>query len=221
MIGIQGAGWLTAEAYGRIRAGTCISYAERCELRQLGKTDGFFKYPIRNFGRFEPVTQQVCCVTALALADAGIDYAEDHRLDIGLIGTCANGCVPSNLRFFQDYMDGGRTLSRANLFIYTLPSSPLAEAAVHFKLQGALLYLSPADGGPSALTALAGGMLRRAEADFMLIYLFGEGAAICMVAGDGQHAVCALDDPGMFAGPGMDAKTLIKVFSTKRMAHEN
>ncbi len=221
MIGIRGAGWLTAEAYGRIRERASIPYAERCALHQLGKTDGFFKYPIRNFGRFEPITQQVCCLTALALRDAGIDYAEGRRLDIGLIGTYANGCVPSNLRYFQDYVAGGRTLSRANLFIYTLPSSPLAEVAVHFGLQGPLLYLRPEADGLAALASLAGGMLRRMETDAVLLYLFDETAALCMVAGEGDQTVSALDALSAAEAPGLSVNSLINDFKAERIARED
>jgi len=42
---------------------------------------------------------------------------------------------------FLDYVQAGRKLGRGSLFIYTLPSSPLAEAAIHFGLQGPVLYI--------------------------------------------------------------------------------
>ena len=61
------------------------------------------------------------------------------------------GSLQSDLEYFRDYLEGGRTLSRGNLFIYTLPSSPLGEAAIHFGLLGPLLYAA-SEG--NALTAV-------------------------------------------------------------------
>ncbi len=221
MIGLQGAGWLTSNAYGQARARTCVSYAGRCKLSQLGKTDGFFRYPIRHFGRFEPITQQVCYTTALALADAGIDYAEGRRLNSGLIASSTDGCVLSNVRFFEDYIDGGRTLSRANLFIYTLPSSPLAEAAVHFGLQGPLLYLCRTEDGGLNLFESAARILRNKEADSMLIYLFDESSTICMTAAGGNDAIVVLDNLSALASPEGRVNALIEKFNDERNACEN
>ena len=194
MIAVQGIGWLDATAYGRIRQRVSTPYAERTELRVLGKSEGLFKYPVKNFGRFEPLTQQVCCITALALQDAGIDYAEGRLLDVGLLGTSGTGCLESNLNYFKDYVNGGRILSRANLFIYTLPSSPLAEAAVHFGLKGPQLYMRSAKESMTSLVQRAAGMIRRGEAEQMLVYRLGNESGFCMVLGETEHAICSLEE---------------------------
>jgi len=193
MIAVQGVGWLDASTYGQIRRRVSVSYAERTTLRDLGKSDGLFNYPVKNYGRFEPLTQRVCCITALALQDAGIEYAEGLRMEIGLLGTNPDGCVQANLNYFKDYVDGGRTLSRANLFIYTLPSSPLAEAAVHFGLQGPQLYLRAADGSAALLLQQAAGMVRRGEAEKMLVYRLGADADLCMVIAGIGPVLCPLE----------------------------
>jgi 3-oxoacyl-[acyl-carrier-protein] synthase II len=193
MIAVQGVGWLDATVYGQLRRQVSISYAERMTLRELGKNEGLFRYPVKNFGRFESVTQVVCCVTALALQDAGIDYAEGRRLDIGLLGTDGTGCLESNRNYFEDYVKSGRTLSRANLFIYTLPSSPLAEAAVHFGLQGPQLYMRSARAELTTLIHRAAGMIRRGEVSKMLVYRFGAQAGFGMVLGAMGQGVCTLE----------------------------
>ncbi|MCU0858921.1 MAG: hypothetical protein MUC65_11025 [Pontiellaceae bacterium] len=193
MIAVQGIGWLDAAAYGQIRRRVSFPYAERMTLRELGKSEGLFAYPIKNYGRFEPVTQRICCITALALQDAGIDCAEGLRHEIGLLGTSPDGCLQSNLNYFKDYVDGGRTLSRANLFIYTLPSSPLAEAAVHFGLQGPQLYLRLLDESAAPLIRQAAGMIRRGETERMLIYRLGADADLCMVIGNTTQPICSLE----------------------------
>lgn len=220
MISVQGIGWLDATAYGQIRRRASVSYAERTTLRELGKTEGLFSYPVKNYGRFEPLTQRVCCVTALALQDAGIGYAEGLRMDIGLLGTNPDGCLHSNLNYFKDYVDGGRMLSRANLFIYTLPSSPLAEAAVHFGLQGPQLYLRPADGSVAPLLQQAAGMIRRGETEKMLVYRLGADADLCMVLADAEQAVYSLEQ-GMSMGQCADGAKQISEFKKLAEHYEN
>lgn len=221
MIAVQGIGWLDATAYGRIRQRFSMPYAERTELRALGKSEGLFRYPVKNYGRFEPLTQRVCCITALALQDAAIGYAEDRRLDIGLLGTNGTGCLESNLNYFKDYVGGGRTLSRANLFIYTLPSSPLAEAAVHFGLQGPQLYMRAAKESMTPLVQRAAGMIRRGEAEKMLIYRLGAVSGLCMVLGETERAVCSLEQAIAIDEGAGDGKTRIADFEKAAEHNEN
>jgi len=189
MIGVQGIGWIDEQSYGCVRQESCTEYAVRESFRKLGKTDDLFNYSVKNFGRFETITQRVCYTTALALRDAGIEYTEGVKQDIGLLGTSPAGCVESNLNYFKDYVEGGRTLSRANLFIYTLPSSPFAEAAVHFGLLGPMLY-----GNDFAeLVKMAQGMIQRKEVSTMLLSAVDESAGFCLVATDTDDALCGLD----------------------------
>jgi len=190
VIGVRGIGWIDKESYGCVRLGSQTEYAGRESFRKLGKADGLFSYTVKNFGRFEAITQRVCYATALALRDAGIEYAEGAKQNVGLLGSSPAGCVESNLNYFKDYVDGGRTLSRANLFIYTLPSSPFAEAAVHFGLQGPLLYGNDVAG----LSEMAAGMLRRNEAATMLLCAVDDNVGICLAVAETETPVCGLDE---------------------------
>lgn len=189
MIGVRGIGWVDGQGYGGVRQDTYTEYADRESFRKLGKTDGLFNYPVKNFGRFETITQRVCYAVALALRDAGIEYAEGVKQDIGLLGTSPDGCVESNINYFKDYVEGGRSLSRANLFIYTLPTSPFAEAAVHFGLLGPLLYGSDF----AALATMAQGMVQRKEVSTMLLSVVDANAGFCLAAMDTDDALCGLD----------------------------
>lgn len=182
-INILGTGWLSRETYGSENLNRSVEYASRTSLSALGKTDGLFAYPVKNFGRFEPVSQRVCYVTALALQDAALEYSKDKNLDIGLLGTDLYGCEQANFNYFNDYIDGGRTMARANLFIYTLPSSPLAEAAVHFGLQGPLLYLRNQDASVDSLLTAAKRMICEGQASMMLVYELTDELDRCYVVG--------------------------------------
>ncbi len=146
---ICGIGWLTKDGYGCVAKGERFSYDDAAGPDSLVKK-GIFSAPIKNFGRFDRISRMTCFAVALALADSGIEYGASRKQDIGIVGTSAEGSLRTDIEYFRDYLDSGRTLSRGNLFIYTLPSSPLGEAAIHFGLQGPLLYA----GGEQRLLAV-------------------------------------------------------------------
>ena len=123
-----------------------VRYKDATSFDGLSRKD-IFSYPFKNFGRFDADSKLVCYAVALALKDAGDTYAPDMKKDVGIIGTNADGSLQSDIDYFKDYVDCGRKLSRGNLFIYTLSTSPLAEAAIHFGFQGPLLYMT--SGGAS------------------------------------------------------------------------
>ena len=185
MTDILGLGWMNDQCYGQGRSQRRIDYADRVPLERLGLEDGLFREPVKNFGRFEPVTQKLCTVTALALQDAGLTYGEE-QLEIGLLAIHKAGCIASNRRFFQDYLDGGRSLSRPSLFIYTLPSSPCAEAAICFGLRGPLLYMDALDDSMDSEIHVVENLLRTHQAQAMLIYLMDEPHQVALVVGIGS-----------------------------------
>lgn len=137
---IKGTGWITQDKYGCQKKKIQQNFADLKSLYSCLQPK-IIKYPIANFLRFDTLSKLTTISIALALFDAKITYAQGKKQNIGLVGTNSNGALEANLAFFDDYIANGRTLARGNLFIYTLPSSPLAEAAIHFGLTGKLLYL--------------------------------------------------------------------------------
>jgi 3-oxoacyl-(acyl-carrier-protein) synthase len=138
----------------------------------------------------DAISRMTACAVALALKDAGIEYSPAKKQDVGIIGTNAEGSLCSDLEYYKDYIKSGRTLSRGNLFIYTLPSSPLGESAIHFGFLGPLLY---ATGGPSDLALVldtAADMIRGGETPVMLAGKAEEDAAVYMVL-DGNEGPAA------------------------------
>lgn len=153
---VIGAGWVSTDAYGAVQKQIRNSYAD--DLYPSLKAEGIFAERVKNFGRFDPQTRRAFCAAALALHDADFPPSTSLRTgkdcqplacaserrgkSIGLIGTGSEESTEANQTYFSDYVDYGRKLARANLFIYTLPTSPLAEIAIHFKLDGPLFYTS-------------------------------------------------------------------------------
>lgn len=164
------------EEYGCVMRGLKISYENEAFLRK-----NIFPLPFKNFGRLDSVARMTCYAAALALKDAGIKYSLNRKQDIGIIGTNTSGSLQSDINYFRDYLDSGRTLSRGNLFIYTLPTSPLAEAAIYFGLQGPLLYMTLSQPGTAVLLRDAGNIIVSGETSAMLAVKADETEAVCFV----------------------------------------
>ena len=186
MIIISGIGWITKKKYGCVNKTIHRDYTDIKSLHSKLQNESIFLYPVKNFGRFDTMSKMACCAGALALHDAGIRYSEKRKQDIGIIGTNTGGCLESNLNYFRDYVQTGRKLARGNLFIYTLPSSPLAEASIHFGFQGPLLYImfpQKQVGARRAVPLLqyAEGIISRKEASTVLAVKVDEKKAVCFV----------------------------------------
>jgi 3-oxoacyl-(acyl-carrier-protein) synthase len=185
-IHVLGIGWLTKEGYGCIRSGLREEFAPGETAHGLVKKN-IFSHPFKNFGRLDTMSRMTAYAVALALQDAGIEYVPGKKQDIGIISTNAEGSLRSDLEYFEDYVSSGRTLSRGNLFIYTLPSSPAGESAIHFGLLGPLFFSASRDGSlapvlDSAIEALRAGETQRMlagrseEHEAMYFLLDGRGA---------------------------------------------
>jgi 3-oxoacyl-[acyl-carrier-protein] synthase II len=165
---VRGIGWLTPEGYGCIRCELRHAYGPGEGAHTLPKKD-IFSHPFKNFGRLDTISRMTAFAVSLALQDAGIEYSPLRKQDIGLVGTNAEGSLQSDKEYFRDYLEGGRTLSRGNLFIYTLPSSPIGEAAIHFGLLGPVVYAAGGNNALASVLDLAGEMLLADEAPVMLV----------------------------------------------------
>ena len=179
---VCGVGWIDAREHGQVRKG----------LRRDGAFAGGGR-AVKSFGRFDAASKAACRAAALALDDAGLGDPPAGRQGIGVIGTGFAGCLTTNLDYFKDYVRCGRTLARGNLFIYTLPTSALAEAAIHFGLEGPLMYVLSPDGPLPTALEMAGGMIRRGEASAMLVVWAEEPGAACFVVSGDAGAGAAVE----------------------------
>ncbi len=166
-ISVYGIGWLTKEGYGCIRSELQHAFATGEDARTLPKRD-IFSHPFKNFGRLDTISKMTAFGVSLALQDAGIEYTPSGKQDIGIVGTNREGSLRSDIEYFRDYLESGRTLSRGNLFIYTLPSSPIGEAAIHFGFLGPVLYAAGEGNGLSDALDVAIEMVLAGEAPVML-----------------------------------------------------
>ena len=190
---VHGIGWLTREAYGCIRSGLNNTIAPEEGIRTLSK-QSIFQHPFKNIGRLDRISRMTAYAVALALKDAGMEYAPARKQETGIIGTSNSGSLTSDVEYFRDYIKGGRTLSRANLFIYTLPSSPLGEAAIHFGFVGPLLYTAGQGNSLTTVMDMVTDILVSREAPLMLAGQADDEEALYFVIGPNQskRTLCEL-----------------------------
>ncbi|MFH2046181.1 MAG: hypothetical protein ABIK92_13650 [Pseudomonadota bacterium] len=185
MIVVTGIGWLDDKEYGYTIGKHKKSYKGFDSLYACFKNESIFSYPVKNFKRFDIISKNTCFSVALALKDAGIIYSYDQKhadkSDIGVLGTNEQGCLESNINYYKDYIESGRILARGNLFIYTLPSTPMAEAAIHFGLSGPLLHMSFSDRKFSSMLYFAKKSITDKETPTMIAVKAEESCAIAFV----------------------------------------
>jgi 3-oxoacyl-[acyl-carrier-protein] synthase II len=176
---IKGYGWIKEARCGCEGKGREWQFTDLRSLYAQLLKDAVIAYPIENFGRFDPASRLVALSVALALYDAAIHYAENNKQDVGILGTNPDGALDPDLAYFRDYAGAGRRLGRGNLFIYTLPSSPLAESAIHFGLQGPILYMLNLEKPQDYLLAQAELMVKNKDALSMIVVAWDANRATC------------------------------------------
>lgn len=217
MISILGIGWLTKDGFGCVRTGFRHVYEAGKGPSALAKND-IFSHPFKNFGRLDAISKMTAYAVSLALRDAGIEYSPTQKQDIGIIGTNASGSLKSDIEYFTDYIRSGRTLSRGNLFIYTLPSSPLGESAIHFGFLGPLLYAARPDASLIAILDTAEEMVLAGETTMMVAGRAEEDEAIFFIAAgteSGAAVVCSVSECRSIIGSATDIAEMVQKFSEK------
>jgi hypothetical protein len=184
---LASAGWVLGQAGGEF----CVRGGREYPLAGPGLLEaipGLFRYPIKNFGRFPGSVRETYTACGLALRAAGVEYGPGTRMPMGLIGAGYDATLVANRAFFSDYIDSGRIMGRGNLFIYTLPTSPLAEASIHFGMTGPVLYVE-ADTAPFAeMLRGACRMIRTGQAQAMGLVWQGGGATLCALLSSAPQA---------------------------------
>lgn len=136
---IKSIGWSLSDSVGGFPGKTFpIATDQKPE-----KSDIFSK-PFKNFGRLDDMSKAAC--TAVAFALRSVDsYPKDEKQPISILFSNPRGSLNSDTEYYKDYIEFGKTAGRANLFLYTLPTSPLGEVSVHFGLTGNIAYFADSE----------------------------------------------------------------------------
>ena len=213
MISIAGVGWLTKDKYGTLKRKTSDGYPDLRSLYSLLQQEGMILHPIQGWGRFDDVSRITCLAGGLAMFDAGVTYSQKKKQNMGIIGTNTNASLQSNVNYFKDYIENGRTLAMGNLFIYTIPSSPLAEAAIYFGLTGPLFYVSCANKGVMELLDCAAHLIAGTDTDAVLAVRAEETEAVAFVLAAKKQAtigeICSMKEAKELLEKAGDVKELV------------
>ncbi len=138
---VRGCGWVTPAGSGRgpLPAGAfAVAGQPRISDSSLVGWSGGSR-----FGRLDLFSRVGVAAVALALQDAGLGTGESGAglRDIGLIVATVSGSQRTDQEFFQS-MTATPGLGSPALFVYTLATSFVGEAALRFGLSGTTLALN-------------------------------------------------------------------------------
>lgn len=175
----------TCGAVGRQMRLPCSSPREACRLLE---SQGFLKVLPKNFGRFDPASVMTYASVLWACVDAGLPFAQGKQR-IGIVGSNPEGALDSNRAFFADYVNAGRNSARSNLFVYTLPTTPLAEAALFCGFTGPVWYMYQPFGGAGRLLEEAALCAAQEDIEAMLAVCATPQEAVCFVVQKNKERV--------------------------------
>lgn len=135
-----GIGWILDRACGSLRQGRQEEFKRGDEFYEKIARRGFFTAPEKKARWFCGLSQNYCLAAALALDDAGLTQLE--RENTGVISLSSEGSLRQNTDYFKDFIDSGRKAAHGNLFVRTLPTTPLAQIAMAFGLKGPIVHIS-------------------------------------------------------------------------------
>jgi hypothetical protein len=208
-VSVIAAGWVNSHGYGTLENGEEHLFSEGETIYSVAK-NSIFNRPVRNFGRLDRLSRITLATVALALKDAGIESSPVNKVNIGIIGTNSNGSLETDCDFFRDYLDNGRKLARANLFIYTLSSSPLGEASIHFGLKGPLLYTTCSENPLKSLLSTSMEMVAAAETDMCLAGITkGDEGIYFLLATQKEPGITPIADLLEAVGSDSDVSTVV------------
>lgn len=120
----------------------CLPYSTLKDLHNTLVSRNILNNKINNFGRSSDTSKLFSLLTGLALDDTKHSYLEIKKESIGLISCNRQGVLEDNIKYYKDYVLSGKKMGRGNLFVYTLPTSPLGESAIAYQLKGPVLFMS-------------------------------------------------------------------------------
>jgi 3-oxoacyl-(acyl-carrier-protein) synthase len=181
-LSILAASWFSPNNCGSLGPGATAHSRPSPAVSDTKEMTALIGRNLKYFPRMTIEARSLLAAASLAMKSVGWDAAAR----IGILSCGYDGWLIANQEYFRDYVAQGRSLGRANLFIYTLPTSAMSEVAIAMGLTGPTLHLQ-ADAHPQqALIEQAMTMVQNGEADGMLC-VWSEGtSAVCAAVGRGR-----------------------------------
>lgn len=173
---ISGIGWISGSSCGSLRLRRQEAFQEPSVLYTALEQEGVFSTPLKKVRWFCDLSQRFCLASGLALRDAGKPSLNSSQ--VGMLSLSRDGALDANLKYFKEYIQSGRKSAHGNLFINTLPTSPLAQVAMNLGFKGPIFHLSTAEPAMGGLLERAESLARRTEGLNLLCCVGGEKGVI-------------------------------------------
>ncbi len=180
---VAGIGWIAGGLCGSVRRGKQEEFTDAAHLYHQLEEAGVFNTPLKKVRWFCDVSQRLSLASALALQDA-FDLPGQIALDpskVGMVSLSRDGALKANLEYFKDYVQSGKKSARGNLFIRTLPTSPLAQVAMLFGFKGPVFHVSTPAPKFSDLIERCAALGERSEDLNLLCFVAFETGVICFL----------------------------------------
>ena len=117
-----------------------IAFESLQQLKQLmTESSDFVQGDLADFRRAADNVRLAQLATILCATNLGDKWSPEGTALIGING---DGCALNNRLFWDDFISHGHDNGRASLFVPTLPSIPVCEAAIALHIQGPVRYIA-------------------------------------------------------------------------------
>jgi|GEM_PF-3469449 len=178
---VSGIGWFSESGCGSQRLGYQKEFKDTKVLYRLLEDEGIFNASLDKARWFSTGSRRYCFAAALALRDSFEDPGafRSSAADTGMLSLSRDGSLKANLDYFRDYLQSGRKSARGNLFIHTLPTSPLADISMAFGFKGPLFHLASAEPQLGLLLDRSEALSRRSKELNLLCCISDESSVLC------------------------------------------
>jgi 3-oxoacyl-[acyl-carrier-protein] synthase II len=176
---LRALGWISGTECGTLKP----NQSTRRPFALQDNIASLIERPVKYLSRMTAEARCSLVAASLAMKAAGWD---SHHQVLAIMGTGYEGCLAADAAYFQDYVDGGQSMGRANLFIYTLPTSALSEVAIALNLTGPALHLATNLHSLVAMVEQARSIVESAEAHGVLCVWSDGVSALSLAVGGGN-----------------------------------
>ncbi len=192
---IHALGWCDMEHWGCVGACAAPRHGTMPDLAASADVEILIGRPVRYYSRM-PIQTRLSLI-AMSQALQASRWEEAGIREIGMTTAGYDGSLDANQRYFQDYVETGRITGRASLFIYTLATSTVGEAAIVLRLTGPALHVHSDVVPVTTLIEQSRQLVMEGQSQGVLALWSDTRAAVCFAvgaqAGDGLEGMTEFD----------------------------
>ncbi len=173
---------------GIVTTGTGKFQADSITLKNLYQellTQGILPNELNEFKRMSDKSKRAVLAAALACYESFQPTVDGSR--VAMLSADYNCCLTENQQYFSDYISFGRVMGRGNLFVNTLPTTPLAEISLALSFTGPLYFIASFERPLFLLMEESCSLLESGEAEQVITLLAKKEATAVALWGNGLY----------------------------------